>query len=203
MDIRRAAIAAAGGVALAALTLGALPVGAQEPDLLPISVTPTSGPAGTVATVTGSGCVSDGPTSDLIVWLWYGDDPEPILSVAGNVSPDGTWSASVQSEASDPPGTYTLSATCFDGIESDQVVAEYDFVEFELTAPASGARPRARGSGRARRSPCRGGTGSRRAGDAELHRLTRQASPAGTPAPAAPSPQPEGGAVSREGGAMT
>jgi len=141
MDIRRAAIAAAGGVALAALTLGALPVGAQEPDLLPISVTPTSGPVGTVATVTGSGCVSDGPTSDLIVWLWYGDDPEPILSVAGNVSPDGTWSASVQSEVSDPPGTYTLSATCFDGIESDQVVAEYDFVEFELTAPAPAPDP--------------------------------------------------------------
>ena len=57
MDIRWAVIAAAGGAAAAALTFGAIPVGAQAP-LLPISVTPTSGQVGTVFTASGADCIS-------------------------------------------------------------------------------------------------------------------------------------------------
>ena len=134
MHIRRAVFAAAGGAAMAALTLGPLPVGAQEP-LLPISVSPTSGPAGTTVTISGTECLSEGGPGDLEAYLFYGDG-EPILVWSGTVAADGSWTASTVPEATDPPGIYTLSATCFASPDSDQIVADYDFVDFELTAAA-------------------------------------------------------------------
>jgi hypothetical protein len=136
MNIRRAVIAAAGGAAAAALTFGAIPVGAQE-TLLPISVTPTSGPAGTVATVSGADCIGEAGPGDLLAYMWgptSGPEDPPIGGWAGTVAADGSWTAPVQFEASDAVGTYTISATCFVSPDSDDVVAEYDFVDFELTA---------------------------------------------------------------------
>jgi hypothetical protein len=141
MNIRRAAIASAGGAAVAALTLGAVPVGAQS--LSPISVTPTSGPIGTVFTASGAGCISEAGPGDLEAYLWYGDGTEPILVWSGTVADDGTWTASVQSEPTDPPGTYTVSATCFASPESADIVADYDFVDFELTATPAPDAPAA------------------------------------------------------------
>jgi hypothetical protein len=140
MDIRRAAIAAAGGAAVAALTLGAIPVGAQEP-LLPISVTPTSGPVGTVFTASGADCIGEAGPGELEAYLWYADDPEPVLVWLGTVAADGTWTAPVQSEATDPPGTYTVSATCFAGPGSPDIVVDYDYVEFQLTAAPAPEAP--------------------------------------------------------------
>lgn len=140
MDIRRAAIAAAGGAAAAALTLGAVPVGAQEA-LLPISVTPTSGPAGTVATLSGGDCIGEGGPGDLEAYLWDSTGDEPDFVWLGTVASDGSWTASVQFEATDPVGTYTLSATCFAGPESSEIVADYDFVDFELTASEPAPTP--------------------------------------------------------------
>jgi hypothetical protein len=136
MNIRRAAIAATGGAALAALTLGALPVGAQE-GLLPIGITPTSGPAGTTATIAGTDCLSESGPGDLEAYMWTGESAEPVLVWSGTVNPDGSWTAGVTFEATDPVGVYTLSATCFASPESADIVADYDYVDFELTgAPA-------------------------------------------------------------------
>ena len=133
MNIRRAVIAAAGSAAVAALTLGASPVGAQE-SLLPISVSPTSGPAGTTVTISGDGCLYEGP-GDLEAYLFTGDGT--LLDVwSGTVAQDGSWSASIVPEATDAPGIYTLSATCYVSPESDQIVVDYDFVDFELTGAA-------------------------------------------------------------------
>ena len=132
MDIRRAVIAAAER-GRGALTFGAFPVGAQELPFLPISVTPTSGPAGTVANVSGD---EAGP-GDLLAYMWgptSGPEDAPLGAWSGTVAADGSWTAPVQFEASDAVGTYTISATCDVGPESDDVVAEYDFVDFELTA---------------------------------------------------------------------
>jgi hypothetical protein len=138
MNKRRVAIAAAGGAAVAALIVGAVPVGAQEePSLLPVSVTPTSGPAGTVATLSGDGCIGEGGPGDIEAYLWdpstvEGDPPDLFWS--GEVASDGTWTAGVEFEGTDPLGIYFLSATCFVDPESSEIVADYDFVEFELTA---------------------------------------------------------------------
>jgi hypothetical protein len=140
MDIRRAVIAAAGGAAAAALTFGAIPVGAQEP-LLPISVTPTSGPVGTVFTASGADCISEAGPGELEAYLWYAEETEPRLVWLGTVAADGTWTAPVQSEATDPPGTYTVSATCFTGPGSPDIVVDYDFVSFELTAAPAPEAP--------------------------------------------------------------
>jgi hypothetical protein len=138
MDIRRAVIAAGGSAAVAALTFGAIPVGAQA--LSPISVTPTSGPAGTVATVSGTDCIGSNGPGDLLAYMWSptsGPDDEPDFFFGGTVAADGSWTAAVQFEATDPVGTYTISATCFDSPAEDApVVVEYDFVDFELTAAA-------------------------------------------------------------------
>jgi hypothetical protein len=139
MDIRRAVIAAGGSAAVAALTFGAIPVGAQA--LSPISVTPTSGPIGTVFTASGADCISEAGPGDLEAYLWFGEGTEPVLVWSGTVAADGTWTASVQSEATDPPGTYTVSATCFASPESADVVADYDFVDFELTAAPAPEAP--------------------------------------------------------------
>jgi hypothetical protein len=144
MDIRRAVIAAAGSAAVAALTFGPIPVGAQA--LSPISVTPTSGPIGTVFTASGAGCITESGPGDLEAYLWYADETDPRLVWSGTVASDGTWTASVQSEPTDPTGTYTVSATCFVSPESADIVVDYDFVEFELTAapaPEAPAEPAA------------------------------------------------------------
>ena len=54
MTIRRAALVATNGLALVA-ALVAAPAGAQEedPDLLPLGIAPTRGPAGTAVTASG------------------------------------------------------------------------------------------------------------------------------------------------------
>lgn len=134
MNIRRAVIAAAGGVAATAL-VGTLPVGAQAGPLLPISVTPSSGPAGTVVTVSGDDCIGEAGPGDLVVFLFDSTSVEPIDIFGGTVAEDGAWTFQLQFEATDPPGVYDFSATCFESPESEKIVADYDFASFELTAP--------------------------------------------------------------------
>jgi hypothetical protein len=136
MNIRRAVIAAAGGIAATAL-LGTIPVGAQEGDPLPISVTPSSGPAGTVVTVSGDGCIGEAGPGDILVALFDSTSDEPIDAFSGDVAEDGAWTFQLEFEATDPPGVYEFSALCFASPESEDVIAAYGFASFELTAPAT------------------------------------------------------------------
>ena len=162
MNTRRALVALAGGIAATALAAGAVPVGAQEP-LLPISVTPGSGPAGTVATVSGAGCLGSAGAGDIEVYLFDGTADAPVDAFVGTVAADGSWSFGLQFEATDTLGTY-------------------DF-DRDLLRQPGGGRPRRRrlrlrvlraDRGRAGPGPrgSRGGARRPRAGRARLHRLS-------------------------------
>jgi hypothetical protein len=134
MKIRRAAIAAMAGVV--ATALATLPAGAQEPPLLPISVTPSSGSEGTLVTVSGSDCLSESGPGDVELYVWYEDEEEPDVF---GIVPDevGAWSIeyTIESTATNPVGLYEISATCFESPDSEVVIADYDFATFEVTAP--------------------------------------------------------------------
>jgi hypothetical protein len=141
MKIRRAAIAAASGVVATAL-LSVVPVGAQDLPLLPISVSPGSGPAGTVVTVSGDGCIGEEGPGDIAVFLFDATSDEPIDAFQGSVAGDGAWTFALPFEASDPLGVYDFTALCFASPDLEApVIAEYDFASFELTAPAPAPAP--------------------------------------------------------------
>lgn len=144
MTMRRAAIAAiaaTAAVATSALIAG-VPAGAQGEELLPISVTPTSGPAGTLVTISGAGCVTEAGPGDVEVYLFNEGQDEPAETIVGIV-PDaqGNWQTQGPVLPTDPIGIHPISATCFESPESSTVVAEYDFVEFEVTAPTTTPPP--------------------------------------------------------------
>jgi hypothetical protein len=116
----------------AAAVLVAAPAGAQE--LLPITVEPTTGPIGTEVTVSGEGCLNEDGPGEVDVQLFFEDEEEPAVFPADEVLEDGSWSLVLASTEEDPPGIYTFTATCFVP-GGEEVIADYDFVEFELTAP--------------------------------------------------------------------
>ncbi len=139
MTIRRAAFAATTGLAAVSLAavslLAGAPAGAQE-GLLPIEVTPTSGAAGDVVTVSGEGCVGETGPGDIEIYLFF-EDEEPIAAFgADEVTDEGAWTLELLIEATDPPGLYAYTATCFEGPESDLIIADYEFADFEITAAA-------------------------------------------------------------------
>jgi hypothetical protein len=141
MNIRRAAIAATAAVATSALIAG-VPAGAQEGELLPISVTPTSGPAGTLVTISGAGCVTEAGPGDVEVYLFNEGEEEPAETIGGIVpDAEGNWQTQGPVLPTDPIGVHPISATCFESPESDVVVADYDFAFFEVTAPPTTTPP--------------------------------------------------------------
>jgi hypothetical protein len=116
----------------AAAVLVAAPVGAQG--LLPITVDPMSGPIGTEVTVSGENCSNEAGPGEVEVYLFFEDEEEPAVFPVDEVLEDGSWSLVLSSTEEDPPGHYTFSATCFVP-GSDEVIADYDFADFELTEP--------------------------------------------------------------------
>lgn len=91
-----------------ALTFGAIPVGAQEAPL-PISVTPASGPAGTVTTVSGTGCVGGAVEAGLI-------DPElgtGVIDASTHGDDLGNWSVELQVPTDAQPGdVFVVEGEC-------------------------------------------------------------------------------------------
>jgi hypothetical protein len=135
MRCKRVAAAATAGVAVAALLTGT-PAGAQE--LLPIDVSPTSGPPGTLITVSGEECIGEGGPGVVDVSVFFDDEEDPAFGFStepGEVADDGTWSIAFIFEDTDPPGLYDVTATCFVDAESEEVIVDYDFVTVELTKP--------------------------------------------------------------------
>lgn len=127
----------------AATVLVAAPAGAQE--LLPITVDPTSGGAGTVITVSGAECTSenpeDAPEVDFILAdeeFFFGEG-EGLVADENLVqaADDGTWSGELTVPAGlDPDLSWFVSALCFSGPGEDaEVLADYDLVEFDVTGP--------------------------------------------------------------------
>ncbi|MGH9229441.1 MAG: hypothetical protein ACRD07_12095 [Acidimicrobiales bacterium] len=134
MRYKRLVAAAVAGIA-ATGWLAATPAGAQE--FLPIEISPTSGPPGTQIAISGDGCIAADTPGFIGVFLFFEEEEEPVLVFGVEVADDGSWSAGILSEDTDPLGLYDVTATCFVGPESEEVIAEYDFATFELTAPPS------------------------------------------------------------------
>ena len=132
MTIRRAVIVASTGLVLTA-ALVAAPASAQEGPFAPISLNPTSGPPGTVITVSGEGCGEPGfPGS---VEAYFGNEEELLAQGSGDAASDGTWSVQVTvPDALDPAPLYLVTATCFvDSGDGPQPDLDYDIVEFDVT----------------------------------------------------------------------
>jgi hypothetical protein len=139
------------GVATAALmtfvALAGGSAGAQEEpgEFAPLTVDPTSGPPGTVISVSGDGCATEDPALIPVAFgfMFRLDDEltEDDFLAAGDVeaSPDGTWATSLTvPDGFDPEGIYAVGAVCA-GIaetpEDDQLLVDYEPVEFDLTGP--------------------------------------------------------------------
>jgi hypothetical protein len=141
MRHKRVVVAATAGLAAAALF--AAPVAAQEePPLLPISVTPPSGPPGTVFTFSGEDCISEEGPGEVLITVFFTDN-EVVDEFALTADADGSWAADFDTGVPEPlpPGVYTVTGTCFVSPESEDVIADYDFADFELTAPPKPTEP--------------------------------------------------------------
>ena len=128
--------AVASAAIAAAAVLFATPAGAQE--LLPITVDPTSGPAGTAVAVSGADCLTEDPGLAPEVEIFFGDDSGGELAASIIVVPetDGTWSGEITVPDVDPDVMWVVTATCFDGPGQDAgILADYQFVDFDVTGP--------------------------------------------------------------------
>src|SRR5262245_24895580 len=141
MTLRRAALAAATGLALAT-TLVVAPAGAQqpepEPESLPLDLTPTSGPGGTVITASGADCAPQ-QAFNAFVQVYFAQGDQVVNSNVHEVSDIGTWSQHIQVPSDvDPAGTYSVFATCFVDLGEDTGrAAEYEAVPFAVSGPAA------------------------------------------------------------------
>ena len=136
MKTWRVVAAATTTAALATVLCAVGPVAAQDqPDLLPISVEPSTVTVGDSVTVSGADCLTEtGDPGDVHVDIFSEGSEEPV-SFAADVNEDGTWSLVLVAEEADV-GVHDVTATCFVSPESNEVVAEYDFALLTVN-PAS------------------------------------------------------------------
>ena len=147
MTVRRVALAASTGLALAP-TLVAAPASAQEqaPELPPLTITPTSGPGGTVITASGADCARQ-QAFNAFIQVYFADEDEILNAAEGAISDNGTWSQPIQVPGdADPAATYMVFATCFvDSGQGTDPVAEYEDAPFVVSgavvAPGQQAAP--------------------------------------------------------------
>jgi hypothetical protein len=142
--MRHKRVVVASTVAVAAAALFATPVAAQEeePPLLPISVTPPSGSPGTVFTFSGEECIGEEGPGDLLITVFFTDN-EVVDEFSLTPEADGSWAVDFDTGVPEPLplGVYNVTATCFASPESEKVIADYDFADFELTAPPEPPTP--------------------------------------------------------------
>lgn len=98
-------------------------------------VNPTSGPAGTVITVSGTGCYEEGlPDRHVSIILTDGEEATASSSVVPE--DNGAWSGQLTVPAgADPAATYEVYASCWGSILGDngQEIASYGPVAFDVT----------------------------------------------------------------------
>jgi hypothetical protein len=147
MKRTRAALLAATGLATSAV-LVAGPVGAQEPPALTLTITPTSGPAGTRIIASGTGCVGpDGEPTFTSVRFYKVGAGSNITGLEEHVDdPEGSWSfdLGVLPEGLDPDAKYEVDGWCTTHSPDpgeENTVGFYDAVEFDLTTDAAPAKP--------------------------------------------------------------
>jgi len=141
--MRNTRVVVASTVAVAVAALFAAPVAAQEedPPPLPINVTPSSGTPGTVFTFSGEGCLGEEGPGDVEGIVFFIDN-EVAGDFALTADADGSWAVDFDTGVPEPlpPGVYNVTATCFVSPDSEKVI-EYDFADFELTAPPEPPKP--------------------------------------------------------------
>jgi hypothetical protein len=132
---RRAAAAAAVTGVAAALAMSVAPAALAGVPHPALSVSPTSGPAGTVIAVSGNGCVES-----IQIYLAIGTGfPSSPADVAATTSTEasgaGAWSASIAvPQGLDPDGTYNVTARCFISAgEQSSLLFTYETVPFDVT----------------------------------------------------------------------
>lgn len=134
---RAAVVIAAATVSLA---VGNAPLGAQpgEPPDLPMSISPTSGPIGTVIVISGEECFAPDGSGGHHVWLAGVEDQGDYmpLETTTPVDADGTWEYRF-TLAADPPSIETLGiyGTCND--TEHTVSGHYPTVMFDVVHPPS------------------------------------------------------------------
>lgn len=123
------------GIAAAAVgtvaSMVATPAGAQEGPLLPMQVSPTGGPAGTVIEVSGENCDLEDPV--VHIELVDVDTGEAVDSVDASPDEAGSWADELTvPEGVDPNHDYVVEAACapFPGATPD---VRYESVEFDVT----------------------------------------------------------------------
>jgi hypothetical protein len=136
---RRAAAVAVACAAAGALALSVAPAGAQDPGSPALTVSPTSGPAGTVIAVSGGGC-----TETIQVYLAIGtsfpSSPADVAATTGTeASGAGDWQTSIAVPAGlDPAGTYSVTARCYISAgEQSQTKFTYGIVPFDVTGDST------------------------------------------------------------------
>jgi len=147
MKRTRAALLAATGLATSAV-LFAGPVGAQEPPALTLTITPTSGPAGTRIIASGTGCVGpDGEPTFTSAVLFKVSTDEPLTGDEDHVNdPGGSWSLDLGlvPEGLDPGTDYAVTGWCTTHSPDpgeENTVGFYDDVAFEVTTAAAPTNP--------------------------------------------------------------
>jgi hypothetical protein len=135
------------GVATAALLVSAALAGgtAGAQAVPPLTVDPTSGPPGTVVSVSGGGCTTEDPAlmADAFPFLVRVDEEltEDDFLAGSEAEPaaDGTWATTLTvPDGFDPEGVYVVGAICVglaETPEGDQLLFEYEPIEFDLTGP--------------------------------------------------------------------
>lgn len=139
----RPTLLVAGAAAL--LLVGAPIPGLAGGALLPMTIDPDEGPAGTIITVEGEGCVNPiGQVAGFVVVVTLHPVPvEPDISQT-ETTPGalGAWTALLVVPPDTPPGNYEVHATCAFGDEQDPELLNYEPQPFTVTAlPAEPAKP--------------------------------------------------------------
>ncbi|HEY8543428.1 MAG TPA: hypothetical protein VIL36_00205 [Acidimicrobiales bacterium] len=118
------------GVGMVAVGMAAAPAAAGDG----FTVSPTSGPPGTVITVSGTGCFQDGyPDRSVTVVFTDGSSGATAFT-----EPDdsGAWSTQLTvPDTADPDATYEVTASCWGSILGDNghVIIDYGPVAFDVT----------------------------------------------------------------------
>lgn len=94
---------------------------------------PTTLTVGGSFTVSAADCLNEDSTPGDVQVDVFNEHREEPQSFQAPVDDDGTWSLELQSEEADI-GLNGVTATCFVSPESDEIVAEYDFVLVTVNA---------------------------------------------------------------------
>jgi hypothetical protein len=134
--------------AAGALVVGLQSAGAGGEGLVAPTVTPASGPPGTVITISGTGCTSDifdlgAGSADVTVTVEF--VPTPVtVEITSDVG-TGAWSVQVTVPADAQPGAVAVNATCQESLGEGsagdvgpaQVTVPYPASSFTVTTGAA------------------------------------------------------------------